>query len=334
MLVSTRPNLGPWLTVQANIIKRDPKELSTVKMERYDTNDLSTPVRGVRSWVEGSRFAKILLKVVGVLGVSLIMADGALTPAQSVLGAIQGIEVVNPNLQSGTIVGISCAILIVLFLIQPLGTSKIATGFAPIVVVWLLFNAVFGIYNLAFYDHSVLKAFSPYFAGAFLVRNGQDGWKMLGGILLAFTGCEALFADLGAFSKNAINLSWGCFAYPCLLLAYIGQAAFISITPAAYSNPFFNCVPDGTFWPSLIIAILAAIVASQAMITSTFQLLSQIMKLSYFPQIKLVHTSKKFHGQIYIPFANWLLMVGTVIVTAVYSNVSKVTAKEVVNQSL
>ena len=181
----------------------------------------------------------------------------------------------------------------------------------------------FGIYNLAIYDHSVLKAFSPYFAGSFLVRNGQDGWKMLGGILLAFTGCEALFADLGAFSKNAISLSWGCFAYPCLLLAYIGQAAFISITPAAYSNPFFNCVPNGLFWPSLIIAILAAIVASQAMITSTFQLLSQIMKLSYFPQIKLVHTSKKFYGQIYIPFANWLLMIGTIIVTAVYSNVSQ-----------
>jgi KUP system potassium uptake protein len=240
-------------------------------MKRHDSNDLTSSVRGIRAWVERSSFAKTILKVVGVLGVALIMADGVLTPAQSVLGAIQGINVVNPNIQGGTVVGISCAILILLFLIQPFGTSKLATGFAPIVVVWLLFNAIAGIYNLAIYDYSVLKAFSPYFAGAFLVRNGQDGWRMLGGVLLAFTGCEALFADLGAFSKNAINISWGCFSYPCLLLAYIGQAAFISVNPAAFSNPFFNCVPPGTFWFSLIIAILAAIVASQAMITSTFQ---------------------------------------------------------------
>lgn len=291
-------------------------------MDRYDSNELSTPIKGVRTWLEKSRIAKVILKVLAVFGVSLIMADGLLTPAQSVLGAIQGIQVINPSIQGGTVVGISCGIIVLLFLIQPFGTSKLATGFAPVVVIWLLFNAIVGIYNLILYDHSVLKAFSPYFAGAFLVRNGQDGWKMLGGILLAFTGVEALFADLGAFSRNAISFSWCFFAYPCLLLAYIGQAAFISVTPSAYSNPFFNCVPPGTLYFSLFLAVLAAIVASQALVTATFQLLSQIMKLSYFPQIKVVHTSRKFHGQIYIPLANWLLMIGTVIVTAVYSNVS------------
>lgn len=176
------------------------------------------------------------------------------------------------------------------------------------------------------------------------MRNGTDGWRSLGGILLAFTGVEALFADLGAFSRRyihhrsnilllnsktllqfrAIQLSWLCFAYPCLLLAYIGQAAYISqdATELAYTNPFFNTVPPGAFWPSLVIAILATIVASQAMITSSFQLLSQVMRMSYFPHIKMVHTSKRFHGQIYIPMANWLLMIGTVVVTAVYNNVS------------
>ena len=174
------------------------------------------------------------------------------------------------------------------------------------------------------FDHSVLKAFSPYFAGAFLSRNKTDGWRSLGGLLLAFTGVEALFADLGAFSKRAIQLSWLCFAFPCLLLAYIGQAAYIAqdATQTAYTNPFFYTVPPGTFYFSLIIAILAAIVASQAMITGSFQLLSQVMNLSYFPHIKTVHTSKLFHGQVYMPLANWLLMIGTVIVTAVYSNVS------------
>lgn len=148
-----------------------------------------------------------------------------------------------------------------------------------------------------------------------------------------------MFADLGAFSRRfvrkcieslynlliyyfrAIQISWLFFTYPCLLLAYIGQAAYISRNPSAWDNPFFNCVPPGMYWPSIVISILAAIVASQAMITGVFQLLSQAINLSYFPKIKVIHTSKKFHGQIYIPLANWLLMIGTVIVTAVYNNV-------------
>jgi KUP system potassium uptake protein len=143
---------------------------------------------------------------------------------------------------------------------------------------------------------------------------------MLGGVLLAFTGVEALFADLGAFSRRAIQLSWLCYAFPCLLLAYTGQAAYISVHPGAYENPFFNAAPPGMLYPSLIIAILAAIVASQAIITATFQLIAQVMKLSYFPQIKVVHTSKVFHGQLYVPLMNWLLMTGTVLVAAIYNN--------------
>jgi KUP system potassium uptake protein len=127
-----------------------------------------------------------------------------------------------------TIVGVSCAILILLFAVQPFGTSKIASTFAPIVIIWLLFNAICGIYNLSKYDHSVLKAFSPYFAGQYLIRNKDEGWRSLGGLLLAFTGVEALFADLGAFSKRAVQISWLGFSFPCLLLAYIGQAAYIS----------------------------------------------------------------------------------------------------------
>jgi KUP system potassium uptake protein len=163
---------------------------------------------------------------------------------------------------------------------------------------------------------------------------------MLGGVLLAFTGVEALFADLGAFSRKAIQLSWFCFAFPCLLLAYIGQAAYISRDPGAYANPFYNSVPPGMLYPSLIVAILAAIVASQAIITATFQvmksvprryvmlilrkLMAQVMKLSYFPQIKVVHTSKIFHGQLFVPIVNWLLMLGSVLAAAIAKNVRKV----------
>jgi len=245
-----------------------------------------------------------------------------LTPAQSVLGAIQGLEVATTNITTSTIIGVSCAILILLFCVQSLGISRISSAWAPIVIIWLLFNFCTGCYNLAKHDHSVLKAFSPYFAGAYLVRNKEDGWRSLGGLLLAFTGVEALFADLGAFSQRAVQISWLFIAYPCLLMAYIGQAAFISVDPTgtAYTNPFFNTVPPGSFYFSLVLAILAAIVASQAMITSSFQLLLQVMNMSYFPHIKTRHTSKTFHGQVYMPLANWLLMIGTVIVTAVYHN--------------
>ncbi|KAK0671038.1 potassium transporter-domain-containing protein [Cercophora samala] len=311
------------LTRFANITSRDPREEVLVHMERHLSMDMRKPNRTIRDRIERSKFTHGLLKTIGVLAVSMVIADGVLTPAQSVLGAVQGLKVVKPDLSSSAIVGTSCGILIVLFLIQPFGTTKLASAFAPIVIIWLGFNGAFGIYNLVKYDWVVLKAFSPYFAIQFFSQHKTHGWRMLGGILLSFTGVEALFADLGAFSLRAIQLSWMCYAYPCLLLAYIGQAAFISIHPEAFTNPFFNCVPPGMLYPSLVVAVLAAIVASQAMITATFQLTSQIMKLSYCPQVKVVHTSKVFHGQLYVPFLNWILMIGAVLVTAVYSDTTR-----------
>ncbi|KAK4543691.1 hypothetical protein LTR36_005336 [Oleoguttula mirabilis] len=311
------------LSRYSDIMKHDPRVNRLVKMQRHGTNELHASNNSIRTWLEKSRVAHGLLKILAVLGVSLIMADGILTPAQSVLGAIQGLEVVKPDISSGTIVGVSCAILVLLFVVQPLGIHRLSHAFAPVVIIWLLFNGCFGIYNLVVHDWRVLKAFSPFFAGDWFVRNKTTGWINLGGILLAFTGVEALFADLGAFSRRAIQLSWLCLTYPCLLLAYTGQAAYISKFPSAYSNPFFQTVPPGMFYPSLVIAILAAVVASQALITSTFQLLSQVMHSSYFPHITTIYTSDKFHGQVYIPMANWLMMIGTVIVTAVYSNTTR-----------
>ncbi|KAF3384249.1 Potassium transporter 19 [Penicillium rolfsii] len=308
------------LSRYARVVRHDPRHTNLVKMERHNTNDLQKPNLMTRNFMEQSAFIKWTLKIVGAFGVSLLLADGVLTPAQSILGAIQGITVVNPNISSSTVVGVSCAILVLVFAIQPFGTTKIASTFAPIVILWMAFNFSFGVYNLVMYDASVLKAFSPYFAGAFLMRNGKDGWLQLGGILLAFTGVETLFADLGAFSQRAIRISWLCFVYPCLLLSYIGQGAYISRVPSAYANPFYLTVPPGMLYPSLVVAILACIVASQAVVTGSFQLLSQIMKLSYFPQVKVYHTSKTFHGQLYIPLANWLMMIGSIIVTAVYNN--------------
>ncbi|KAK6834300.1 hypothetical protein PG987_008994 [Apiospora arundinis] len=276
----------------------------------------------LRNYLENSSRAKFALQAVGILGVSLVIADGILTPAQSVLGAVQGAHVVNPDLGKPTVTGITCCILALFFLVQPFGTSKLGTAFAPIVTIWLLFNLGSGIYNLVTYDHTVLKAFSPYFAFYYLARNGHAGWKSLSGLLLAFTGAEAMFANLAAFSKKAVQISWLGITFPCLLFAYIGQAAYISedTTRKAYSNPFFYTVPPGTLYFGLVIAVLAVIVASQALITSTFQLLSQVMRLSYFPNLKVIHTSKLFHYHIYIPAANWVLMVCTVSVTAIFDN--------------
>jgi KUP system potassium uptake protein len=321
---------------QSNISNRDPREASMIRMQRYRSGELGSAGVTVRSAIENSKFLRGLLKTIGVLAVSMVLSDGILTPAQSVLGAVQGLDVVVDDISKSTIIGTTCGILILLFVVQPLGISKITVIFSPIIIIWLALNAVFGVYNLAKHDHSVLKAFSPVFAFKYLIRNKTDGWKSLGGILLAFTGVEALFADVGAFSRRAVQLSWLTYVFPCLLLAYLGQAAFISLHPESYSNPFFNAAPPGTVIPALVIAILAAIVASQAIITATFQvkalvqisgalltkikLLTQIMKLSYFPQIKVVHTSKTYHGQIYVPLVNWLVMIGTVLVAAIFNN--------------
>lgn len=257
--------------IKANITARDPREEALVHMERHHTGNLRPANLGVRSLMERSRFFRGLLKTIGVLAVSMVLSDGVLTPAQSVLGAVQGLNVVSPDISSSTVVGTSCGIILVLFFIQPLGLTRLASAFAPIVIIWLAFNGGFGIYNLVQYDHSVLKAFNPYYAFQFFIQRKTEGWKMLGGVLLAFTGVEALFADLGAFSMRAIQLSWLCWTYPCLLLGYLGQGAYISHHPDAYSNPFYNSVPPGMLYPSLVVAVLAAIVASQAIITATFQ---------------------------------------------------------------
>jgi KUP system potassium uptake protein len=303
-----------------NITNRDPREATLVRLKRHASGDLESAGRAMRKGIESSRIVRGVLKTMGVLAVSMVLSDGVLTPAQSVLGAVQGARVVNPSISKGAIIGITDAILVLLFVVQPFGITKITYAFSPVVLIWLGFNAAFGIYNLIHHDASVFKAFNPGYAFTFLIHNGEHGWRQLGGVLLAFTGVEALFADLGAFSRRAIQLSWLCYTFPCLLLAYIGQAAYISDHPEGYANPFFEAAPPGTIYPALIIAILAAIVASQAIITATFQLLHQVMKLSYFPQLSVRHTSKIFHGQLYIPLANWLLMIGTILIASIYNN--------------
>ena len=274
----------------------------------------------VRNILEHSKILKGVLRIIGVLAVTMVLSDGVLTPAQSVLGAVEGLNVVAPNISYNTVVGTTCGILVLLFVIQPFGVSKIGTTFAPIIIIWLGLIAAFGVYNMIKFDAGVWMAWNPAEAIGYLQRHGTDGWRSLGGVLLAFTGVEALFADLGAFSMRAIQISWLGWTYPCLILAYIGQAAYISVHPEAYAYPVFSTAPPGCLIPSIVFAVLAAIVASQAIITATFQLLAQIIKLSYFPAIEVRHTSRTHHNQLYVPLANYLLCIGTVIIAAVYKN--------------
>ncbi|OJD11175.1 potassium uptake protein [Emergomyces pasteurianus Ep9510] len=267
--------------------------------------------------------AKKAVKILAVLGVCMVISDGVLTPAQSILGAVQGIQIAAPNTATHTVVAIACVLIVLLFALQPFGTSKLSSFFAPVVIVWLIFNVVSGVYNLLAYDSSVLRAFSPWLGIDYLVRRKLEGWKSLGGVLLCFTGVEALFADLGAFSVKAIRVSWLCFAFPCLILTYCGQAAFISIHPDAIANPLFKSAPTGMYWPIFLLSILTSIVASQAMLTGTFQLMSQAIRMGYLPKIRAVHTSKRIPSQIYIPWANWLMMFAALVVTGVFKTTTK-----------
>ena len=236
---------------------------------------------------------KILL-VVALFAASLIMSDGLLTPAISVISAVEGMSVPIPSL-SNAVLPVSCAILVSLFLIQRFGTSKVGILFSPIVTLWFLSLAIIGIWNISQYP-AILKAFNPQYAIEYFVRNGQAGYISLGGIFLAVTGVEALYADLGHFSRVAIQISFPCFVYPPLVLAYLGQGARLILDPTLINGYlFWLTVPDnpGIYWLVFVLATLATIIASQAMISATFSLIHQAMQLDCFPRVK-VHILYKF----------------------------------------
>ncbi|RYR59443.1 hypothetical protein Ahy_A05g025324 isoform E [Arachis hypogaea] len=212
----------------------------------------------------------------------------------------------------------ACIILIGLFALQHYGTHRVGFLFAPIVITWLFCISAIGVYNIFHWNPHVYKALSPYYAFQFLRNSQKGGWMALGGILLCITGSEAMFADLGHFSQLSIKIAFTSVVYPSLVLAYMGQAAYLSrnhVVRQEYHFGFYVSVPEKLRWPVLVIAILAAVVGSQAIITGTFSIIKQCSALSCFPRVKVVHTSSKIHGQIYIPEINWLLMLLCLAVT-------------------
>ncbi|KAF0918053.1 hypothetical protein E2562_021743 [Oryza meyeriana var. granulata] len=276
-----------------------------------------TPIlTALRQFLEKHRKSRTFLLVTVLLGASLVIGDGVLTPAMSVLSSFSGLQVHSNKLTNGEVVILSCTVLVCLFMLQHWGTHRVAFLFAPVVIVWLLLLGALGVYNIVAWNPRVLRALSPYYLVRFFQRTGRDGWISLGGILLSMTGTEAMYADLGHFTAASIRVAFVGLIYPCLVLQYMGQAAFLSKSPDCDIRfVFFESIPTSIFWPVLVIATLAAIVGSQAVISATFSIVRQCTALGCFPHVKIVHTSWRIHGQIYSPEINWILMLLCIAIT-------------------
>ncbi len=247
--------------------------------------------------------------IIGIFGAGLMLGDGMLTPAISVLSAIEGFNVILPSL-SDWIIPLTCVILIALFSVQSFGTEKIGFIFGPVILVWFVTLAILGISQIL-YNPVVLKAINPIYGLNFLYQNGWRGYVLLGGVFLVVTGGEALYADMGHFGKLPIRLSWFALVLPSLLLNYFGQGANLLAHPEAIINPFYLLAPQWFAFPLLVMATLATIIASQAVISATFSLTKQAVLLGLYPHLPIVQTSKAKIGQIYIPQMNLILAIGT-----------------------
>ncbi|KAJ8505870.1 hypothetical protein OPV22_006756 [Ensete ventricosum] len=250
-----------------------------------------------------------------LFGACMVIGDGVLTPAISVLSSISGLQVRAKELHDGEVVLVACLVLVGLFSLQHRGTQRVAFMFAPIVIIWLLCIGVIGLYNTIHWNPKVYHALSPLYIIKFFRQTGKDGWISLGGVLLSITGTEAMFADLGHFTQASIRVAFVGVIYPCLVLQYMGQAAFLSKNFDSISTSFYASIPQPVFWPVFVVATLAAIVASQAVISATFSIVKQCLALGCFPRVKVVHTSRWIYGRIYIPEINWILMVLCLAVT-------------------
>ncbi|KAI3921405.1 hypothetical protein MKW98_013339 [Papaver atlanticum] len=274
-----------------------------------------------KRWLEATALRRNLLLMLVLVGTCMVIGDGILTPAISVLSAVGGVKADLPSMSSDVVLVVSAVILVGLFSMQHIGTDRVGWLFAPIVLLWFLLIGGIGAFNIWKYDSSVLRAFSPVYIYRYFKRGG---WSSLGGIMLSITGTEALFADLTHFPVSAVQLAFTMLVFPSLLLAYTGQAAYITKNPDHVVDAFYRSIPESIYWPVFIIATGAAIVASQATISATFSIIKQALALGCFPRVKVVHTSKEFPGQIYIPDINWILMLMCIAVTVGFRNQSQI----------
>lgn len=252
-----------------------------------------------------SKGAIRILGTFAILGAALLYGDGIITPAISVLSAVEGMKELNPNLGE-YVVPISVVILFGLFLVQRLGTGRIGASFGPIMLIWFATIAALGAWQIILHPDAI-KGLNPDYGIRYLAHHGLHGFAIMGSVLLCVTGCEALYADIGHFGATAMQRSWFIVAYPALVINYLGQAGLVISDAQAYDSPFFHLVPKPLLVPVIILATIATVIASQAMITGVFSLTQQATQLGFLPRLKIIHTNPDIRGQIFLPQINFLL---------------------------
>jgi KUP system potassium uptake protein len=277
---------------------------------------LLAQVRPLSRAVGGRR----VLIALGLFGASLLFGEGVITPAISVLGAIEGATLAAPGVEP-LIWPIAAVVLTALFAVQKHGTARIGGLFGPVMAIWFAVIAILGVRGIL-RAPEVLRAVNPWYAVDFFVRDGLEGFLILGSVVLVVTGSEALYADMGHFGRRPIRSTWFALVLPCLAINYFGQAALLLEDPGARANPFFSLAPDWALYPLVGIATAAAVVASQALISGAFSLTRQAVQLGYIPRVTVVHTSSTQIGQIYIPEVNWALWIGCIALVVGFQNVT------------
>ena len=264
------------------------------------------------------------LLVVGIFGTCLFYGDGVITPAITVLGAVEGLEVMSPNLH-GAIIPLTLVILLGLFMVQKHGTSSIGRFFGPVMIGWFVTIGALGVAQIARHPE-ILWALSPHYALGFMLANPGTTFVLLGAVVLCVTGGEALYADMGHFGKQPIRVAWFSIAMPALTLNYFGQGALLLENPDAVKNPFYMLAPAWALMPLVVLATAAAVIASQALITGAYSVTKQVIQLGYLPRLRVEHTNVKEAGQIYMPFVNWSLFVAIVLAVVMFRSSSNLAA--------
>jgi len=261
-----------------------------------------------------------ILIFLGIISGALFYGDAIITPALSVLSAVEGLKIVTPALDA-YVVPITVVILLALFAVQSRGTAKVATFFGPLTLIWFACIAAAGLWHIG-QNWTVLLAFNPYYGVYFLLHHGLIGFYTLGAVFLVMTGCEALYADLGHFGRGPIRFAWLVVVLPALLMNYLGQGALVLNDPKSIENPFFLLFPDWALLPMVILATAATVIASQAVITGAYSLTRQAIQLGLLPRLEIRHTSESLFGQIYMPRVNTLLLIGVLLLVGLFRSSS------------
>lgn len=281
---------------------------------------MALSLRSVRA---GSKWAAVLM-MLGMFGACMFYGDAVITPAISVMSAVEGLEIAAPSL-SRFVLPITIVILIVLFSMQKSGTAKVGRLFGPVMVTWFVILGVLGVYNIVAAPE-IVKAINPYYGIHFIHTHALQAYIVLGSVFLVLTGAEALYADMGHFGIRPIRFAWSFLVFPALALNYFGQGALLLTNPKAIENPFFLMAPDWALMPLVIVATAATVIASQAVISGAFSLTSQAIQLGYVPRMKILHTSDREIGQIYMPVINWALLLVIVWIVLAFKSSSNLAA--------